>query len=283
MNECVLLVNRQILCQADMKQPTTVKPGTKIRLRDFDPGYTGGIDKQEAVRQSDEHVQAVADLSYRLYAEHQRAVLLVLQGIDTSGKDGTIRHVFHGVNPQTTQVASFKVPGPEELSHDFLWRIHRAAPSRGNIGVFNRSHYEDVLVVRVHNLVPAKVWRGRYEQINEFERILTENGTTIVKALLHISQEEQRKRLLNRLKDPTKRWKFNRADLEERKRWPEYEEAYNDALTRCNTEHAPWHIIPADHKWYRNLVVSRLLRETLEKLDPQFPEAETGLEELLIE
>jgi len=264
-------------------QPLTVKPGTRVRLADFDPGYASGLDKATAAAETDAHIAAMDELVYRLYAENKRAVLLVLQGIDASGKDGTIRHVFKGIDPQACHVAAFKQPSSEELEHDFLWRIHREVPRRGNLGIFNRSHYEDVVTVRVHRLVAEAEWRGHYEQINVFEKLLWDSGTTILKFFLHISRQEQRKRLQARLDDPTKRWKFNRGDLEQRKLWDEYQEAYEDALTRCNTEHAPWYIVPADHKWIRNLIISRVLRETLERLDPQFPPADESLDGLVVE
>jgi len=266
-----------------LSQPLTVPPRTAIRLADFDPSYTGGIkDKQEASQELEENVQALDNLGYRLYAENRRALLLVLQGMDTSGKDGTVRHVMRGFNPQGCQVTSFKQPSEEELDHDFLWRIAKALPRKGDIGIFNRSHYEDVLVVRVHKLVPKKEWRRRYKRISVFEKQVTQGGTTIVKVFLHISKEEQRKRLEARLNDAEKRWKFSKADLDERGFWDDYQQAYEDALTRCNTKYAPWHIVPADRKWYRNLVVSRLLRETLEKMDPQFPPPEPGLDDLQV-
>lgn len=222
------------------------------------------------------------ELAYRLFAENRRSVLLVLQGMDTSGKDGTIRAATTGINPLDFSITAFKQPSMEELDHDFLWRIHKATPGRGRIGIFNRSHYEDVLVVRVHKLVPRSVWRARYEAINRFERYLTANGTTVLKCFLHISKDEQRQRLEARLADPTKRWKFSKADVEERKLWDDYQQAYEDALTRCNTEYAPWHVVPADRKWYRNLVVSNLLRETLEKMDPKFPPEEEGLDKIVV-
>ena len=264
-------------------QQLTVKPGQKVRLADFDPNHDGGIDKKQGEKEAREHVEALGQLSYRLYAENARALLLVLQGMDTSGKDGTIRTVMAGVDPQSCQVVSFKQPSAEELDHDFLWRIHRQTPGRGNIGIFNRSHYEDVLVVRVHELVPKDVWRGRYEMINAFEKLLVDGGTTIVKVWLHISKEEQQERLQARLDDPTKRWKFNAGDLDERKLWDQYQDAAEDLLTLCNTDHAPWHIVPADRKWHRNLVVARLLRETLERMDPQFPKADPALDGLKVE
>jgi len=197
--------------------------------------------------------------------------LLVLQGMDSAGKDGTIRHVMRAINPSTCVVAAFKQPTHLELSHDFLWRVHRQAPRRGNVGIFNRSHYEDVVVVRVHKLFPESEWGARYDQINDFEKMLDQSGTRILKVFLHISADEQRARLIARLNDPNKRWKFSQADAEERKLWDEYQKAYEDALTRCNTSYAPWHIVPADRKWYRNLIVSRLVSETLQEMDPQFP------------
>ncbi|MCL6501622.1 MAG: polyphosphate kinase 2 family protein [Pirellulales bacterium] len=266
-----------------MSQPLTVPPGKRIRLKDFDPAWCGGEEKRRALAETQRNVQALGELAYRLYAENRRALLIVLQGMDTSGKDGTIRTVMDGINPQSCQVTSFKAPSEEELDHDFLWRIHRAVPRRGNVGIFNRSHYEDVLVVRVRGLVPEKEWQSRYDRINEFERLLCDGGVRLVKFFLHISKEEQRQRLQARLDDPTKRWKFSRRDLEERKLWAEYQRAYEDALTRCNTPHAPWYIIPSDRKWYRNLTVSRVLRQVLEEMDPQFPPPEPGLKELTVE
>lgn len=257
---------------------------SQIVLKTIDPRRVEGEwTKSTAKQQIKENVAATRDLAYRLYAENRRAVLLVLQGMDTAGKDGTIRTVLTGVNPQSCQIVPFKQPSAEELDHDFLWRIHRATPRRGNIGIFNRSHYEDVLVVRVHNLVPPEEWETRYDRINEFERLLTDGGITIVKCFLHISKDEQRERLQARLDNPDKRWKFSRGDLAERKRWDDYQLAYEAALTRCNTEHAPWHIIPSDRKWYRNMLVSTLLREVLEELAPQFPAAESGLENVTVE
>jgi PPK2 family polyphosphate:nucleotide phosphotransferase len=259
-------------------------PLSRVRLRDYDPRHVeGDWNKKSASDQIERNTAISRDLAYKLYAENRRAVLLVLQGMDTSGKDGTIRTVMTGINPQSFQITSFKQPSVEELDHDFLWRIHKAVPRRGNVGIFNRSHYEDVLIVRVHDLAPEDVWRGRYDRINDFERLLVEGGVTLIKCFLHISAEEQRERLQARLDDPEKRWKFSSGDLAERKLWPKYQEAYEEALTRCNTEQAPWHIIPSDRKWYRNLVVSQIFRETLERLDPQFPAAEEGLEGVVVE
>lgn len=267
-----------------MPQSLTISPGTKIRLSDFDSRHVEGEwNKKSALKQVKANTAASADLAYKLYAENRRAVLLVLQGMDTAGKDGTIRVVMSGINPQSCQVVSFKQPSHEELDHDFLWRIHKAVPRRGNIGIFNRSHYEDVLIARVHNLVPKSRWSGRYQRINEFEEHLADSGMTILKCFLHISKEEQCERLQARLDEPTKRWKFSKADLTERKLWGDYQQAYEAALTRCNTKHAPWHIIPADRKWYRNLVVSGLLHDTLAKLDPQVPPCEAGLDGIVVE
>ncbi len=267
-----------------MKQPLTPPPLSDVKLDDFDPRYVhGDLDKDEGERQLQANAVAIGELAYRLYAEDRRAVLLVLQGMDTSGKDGTIRSVLADVNPQTCAITSFKAPTTEELAHDFLWRIHKAAPRDGRVGVFNRSHYEDVLVVRVHKLVPEHQWQSRYDRINRFEENLVAGRTTLVKCYLHISRDEQKERLQARLDDPTKRWKFNPGDLEERKSWDDYRRAAEDMLSKCNTQHAPWHIVPSDRKWYRNLVVSQLLRETLEKMDPQFPQPHAGLEGLVVE
>lgn len=266
-----------------MKQPLCVAPGKKIRLRDFDADFTAGIRKGEHVQaELADNVAALDDLGYRLYAEGRRSLLIILQGMDSAGKDGTIRHVMEGFNPQSCQVTSFKQPSLDELAHDFLWRIHRAAPRKGNVGIFNRSHYEDVLVVRVHEIVPKEEWQTRYERINRFEKMLTESGTTIVKIFLHISKDEQRKRLQARLDDPKKRWKFSRADIAEREYWGDYQRAYEAAMTRCNTDYAPWYIVPANRKWYRNLVISRVLRKTLERMNPQYPKAEKGLKGLVV-
>jgi PPK2 family polyphosphate:nucleotide phosphotransferase len=227
-----------------------------------------------------ERLEALQEL---LYAEHKHKVLVVLQAMDTGGKDGTIRHVFEGVNPQGVRVAGFKVPTREELDHDYLWRVHKQVPGKGEIVIFNRSHYEDVLVVRVHSLVPEEVWSKRYEQINAFERMLAEEGTTILKFFLHIDLEEQRERLQARLDEPNKHWKFNPSDLKERKLWPAYIRAYEDAISKTSTEWAPWHIVPANRKWYRNVVVGTIMVETLEGLDMRFPEADFNPSEIEIE
>lgn len=267
-----------------MRQAICVPPGTKVRLRDFDADYTGGVkNKKKAKAELEENVAALSDLGYRLYAENRRSLLLVLQGMDTAGKDGAIRHVMRGFNPQSCQVTSFKQPSVDELAHDFLWRIARAVPRKGFVGIFNRSHYEDVLVVRVHNLVPKNEWQTRYDRINQFEHMLSEGGVTIVKVFLHISKDEQQRRLQSRLDDPKKRWKFSRADLDERRVWDDYQKAYEAVLSRCNTRRAPWYVVPANHKWYRNFVISRILRKTLEKMGPEYPEAEKDLDGLVVE
>jgi len=198
-------------------------------------------------------------------------LLLIFQAKDAAGKDGAIRHVMSGVNPQGCQVTSFKVPTEEELDHDYLWRVHKATPRRGFIGIFNRSHYEDVLVVRVHNLVPEAVWQQRYEQINQFEKLLADSGTTILKFFIYISKEEQKERFEARLRDPRKNWKFSMGDVKERGHWDDYMRAFEDVLSRCSTPWAPWHVIPANHKWYRNLAVSQIIIEALEHLDMRFP------------
>jgi PPK2 family polyphosphate:nucleotide phosphotransferase len=257
-----------------MREVWAVKPGSKVDISALDPGDTralkGGHEAADAALDNDE--AALAEWQMRLWAESKRSLLLVLQGTDASGKDGTVAHVFRGVNPQGTRVTSFKPPTAEELAHDFLWRIHRAMPRAGEIGIFNRSHYEDVLVARVRKLVPRQVWKQRYGDITAFESLLAEGGTTVVKCCLLISKDEQRRRFEQRLNDPQKRWKFQRGDLEDRALWKEYQSAYSEAIERTSTKVAPWYIIPADHKWYRNWAVSRILIETLADIDPKYPE-----------
>jgi PPK2 family polyphosphate:nucleotide phosphotransferase len=260
-----------------MDQPLSVTPGRDVHLADFDPDFHDGIDREKAEQETRSHCEKLDGLAYRLFAEAKRAVVVVLQGIDTSGKDGTIRMLASGVSPQCLDVKSFKAPSSVELSHDFLWRVHTAVPPHGKIGIFNRSHYEDVVVVRVRKLVPKNVWQGRYAQINAFEKLLNEGGLTFVKCFLHISKDEQRERLADRLADPQKQWKLGPSDLEDRRLWGDFTKAYEDALTECNTEHSPWHIVPANRKWYRNLVVARLVRQSLERLDPQFPRFDSSL------
>lgn len=264
--------------------PLQLKPGASCKLSELDAeAGSDRFDKESAETRVAENARVIAGLAQRLYAERKQAILLVLQGMDTSGKDGTIRTIMKGVNPQSCQVVSFKKPTEEELDHDFLWRVHNQVPRKGNIGIFNRSHYEDVLIVRVHQLVPEKVWSKRYDQINEFEELLSESGTRIIKCFLHITKEEQRKRLQARIDDPEDHWKFNPLDLAERKHWDAYQRAYEEAIQRCNTANAPWYIIPSDRKWYRNLVVSQLLRSQLEELKPEFPPSQTAFEGLVVE
>ncbi len=262
-----------------------VKPGTKVDLKEWDPNDKSEFkeSKEEAKELLVTLNQKIDELQEALYAEHKHKVLIVLQAMDTGGKDGTIRNVFEGVNPQGVHIVSFKKPTVDELDHDYLWRVHYRVPGKGEIVVFNRSHYEDVLVVRVHDLVPKEAWNRRYEHINNFEHMLAEEGTTILKFFLHIDKEEQAQRLQERLDDSQKLWKFNPGDLEERKVWPEYMEAYEDALTRTSTEWAPWYIVPANRKWYRNLVVATTLIEALEGLKMKFPEAPAEWSKIKIE
>lgn len=241
-----------------------VKPGQKVNLNDFDPRENGGLDKTKGEQKLAELKVQLDDIQEELYAAGRHSVLIVLQGLDTSGKDGAIRGVFGDVNPQGCRVESFKVPTEEELAHDFLWRIHKVTPRKGMIGVFNRSHYEDVLVVRVHELAPQKVWEGRYDQINAFEQLLTSNNTIVLKFYLHISKDEQRERLLAREQDVEKAWKLAVGDWQEREHWEEYVGAYEDALGRCSAEAAPWYIVPANRKWYRDLAIATEVVETLE-------------------
>jgi len=251
-----------------------VKPGEPAGLAGLDPGDTGGFDGQKTNGEEllDQLNNRLEVLQERFYAAHKHSLLVILQGMDTCGKDGTIRHVFDGVNPQGVRVANFKTPTPLELDHDYLWRVHQNLPAKGEIVIFNRSHYEDVLIVRVHGLVREDVWKKRYDHINDFERMLADEGTTILKFFLHISKDEQKERLLARLEEPEKRWKFNPADLKERDRWLEYQAAYEDAITKTSTKWAPWYVVPANRKWFRNLVIASVLVETLEKLDPHPPQ-----------
>ena len=256
-----------------------IKPGKAVSLDEYDPDDTGGYDdKRDLKKKTEKLVTRLGDLQELLYAEHEHKVLIVLQGMDTSGKDGTVRHVMDGFNPQGVRVASFKKPTEPELEHDYLWRVHAQVPAKGEVVVFNRSHYEDVLVVRVHDLVPEARWRQRYAQINEFERMLTENGTVILKFFLNISRDEQKKRLEERISDPTKRWKFQHGDIEERKLWNDYQKAYEDALERTSTKWAPWYVVPANAKWYRNHLVATVIADALEDLKMKYPEPDlTGV------
>ena len=262
-----------------------IKPGSRIDLDEWDPSDSSTFDgdKKTAQEKLQELIDKLSNLQELFYAEHKHKLLIILQGMDTSGKDGAIEHVFKGVNPQGVRVANFKVPTQEELDHDYLWRIHKQTPAKGEIVIFNRSHYEDVLIVRVHELVPKKIWPRRYDQINNFERLLANEGTLILKFFLHIDLEEQKKRLQARLDDPTKRWKFRIGDLKERQLWPEYKKAFEDALTKTSTGWAPWYIVPANRKWFRNLVIGTTLVDTLKGLDMKYPEPEENLDNIVIE
>ncbi|SFP75879.1 polyphosphate:nucleotide phosphotransferase, PPK2 family [Geodermatophilus dictyosporus] len=261
-----------------------VEPGAGVRLADVDPDESEHFGrKKDAAAELAHHRDRIADLQARLYAENRRSLLLVLQAMDTGGKDGTIKHVFRGVNPQGCQVSSFKAPSAEESAHDFLWRYHQRVPSRGMIGIFNRSHYEDVLVVRVKGLVPEEVWRPRYDVINQFEQALSLSGVTVLKFYLHISRDEQKRRLESRLADPDKRWKFSANDLRERRYWDDYMAAFEEAIANTSTDVAPWYVVPADNKWYRNLVIARTIADTLEAMDPRYPAPEEGLDAVTVE
>ena len=268
---------------SNLRQALRVEPGRRIDLGALDPGDTRGWEKEAAGVATDELLPELTELQERLWAEGSRAVLIVLQGIDAAGKDGAIKKVMTAFNPQGCPVTSFKVPSAEELDHDFLWRIHRRVPGKGEVGVFNRSHYEDVLVVRVHGLVPPEVWRARYDQIVAFEDHLAATGTTIVKCFLYIDKEEQRERFQARYDDPTKRWKFAMGDLDERKHWDDYIAAYEDALSTTSTDRAPWYVIPANKKWFRDLAVATILAETLRELNPAWPAAADLPENLVVE
>jgi PPK2 family polyphosphate:nucleotide phosphotransferase len=260
-----------------------VDPELGVRLATVDPDESERYAKKKDVADElDRQRKRIRDLQARLYGEHRRSLLIVLQAMDTGGKDGTIKGVFQGVNPQGCQVWSFKAPSAEELDHDFLWRYHSRVPGKGMINIFNRSHYEDVLIVRVKGLVPETVWRPRYEAINQFEYALTMSGIGIIKFYLHISRAEQKRRLESRLVKPDKRWKFSSNDLKERVLWDDYQAAFEDAINACSTPYAPWYVIPADKKWYRNLVVARTIADTLEAMDPRYPAAEPGLEQVAV-
>lgn len=262
-----------------------VQPGSPVKLSEWDPndGSAFPVEKKEGRERLQELNFKLEELQELLFAEDKHKVLIVLQAMDTGGKDGTIRHVFEGVNPQGVRVTNFKKPSAEELDHDYLWRVHKQVPGRGEIVIFNRSHYEDVLVVRVHSLVPKDVWSRRYDHINQFERMLIDEGTTILKFYLNIDLIEQKERFQARLDEPNKRWKFNPQDLEERKLWPHYMDAYEEVLERTSTAWAPWYIVPANRKWYRNLVVGTVIVETLMGLDMHYPEIDYAPDDFKIE
>jgi PPK2 family polyphosphate:nucleotide phosphotransferase len=258
-----------------------VRPGTRVKLADIDPSFKDRHGSHEDAAEEIEHYRKrLSELQEMLYVQRRHSLLVCLQALDTGGKDGTINHFLGAMNPQGCSVAHFRQPSVEEAAHDFLWRVHRAAPARGEVAIFNRSHYEDVLVVRVHNLVPKSVWSLRYERINAFERGLIEHDTQVLKFYLHISSEEQLARFKARLDDPTKHWKISESDYQERKFWPDYMKAYEDALSRCSTEGAPWFVIPANHKWFRNLAVARIVVEHLESLGLSYPKPTVDIERI---
>jgi PPK2 family polyphosphate:nucleotide phosphotransferase len=258
-----------------------VPPGTKVKLKDIDPAFKDHHEsRKDAAEEIEHYAKRLCELQDLLYAGRRLSILICLQAMDTGGKDGTIRHFLGAMNPQGCRVAAFREPSAEELAHDFLWRVHRVAPARGEVVIFNRSHYEDVLIVRVHNLVPKNVWSARYNLINGFEQDLIEHDTHILKFYLHVSKEEQLARFKDRLDDPPKRWKISEADYTERKFWDDYMAAYDDALSRCSTEHAPWFIIPSNHKWFRNLAVARIVVEYLELQKMTYPKPTVDLEHI---
>jgi PPK2 family polyphosphate:nucleotide phosphotransferase len=263
-------------------QKLMVKPRGKLKLADWDPDDSHGFTKNEAAAELVKYQSKMDSLQDLLYAGKKHALLIVLQALDAGGKDGTIRHVMAGANPQSCDVTSFKAPTAEELGHDFLWRVHKAVPIKGTIGIFNRSHYEDVLVVRVHNLVPKSVWSKRYDQINDFERMLTHSGVKILKFFLHISKAEQKKRFQQRLADPDKRWKWSQSDFNERKLWDDYTAAFEDALSKCSPAAAPWFVIPSNKKWFRDLAVSQIIVETLESMKMKYPKPDFDPSKIVI-
>ncbi|MGB8412417.1 MAG: polyphosphate kinase 2 family protein [Candidatus Binatus sp.] len=258
-----------------------VEPGVKVRLGKIDPAFKGKHEsKDKAAPEIEKHVERMAKAQYMLYADGNHSLLVILQALDAGGKDGVVRHVFTAMNPQGTAVFGFKQPSEFEAAHDFLWRAHLHTPVKGEVVIFNRSHYEDVLVVRVHKMVPKSVWSKRYELINDFEKMLTENGTRILKFYLHISPQEQLERFEQRLDDPLRQWKISEADYSERKLWPDYIEAYEDAIERTSTKHAPWYVIPSNHKWFRNLAISEILADALEDMELKLPPTRVDIAEI---
>ena len=259
-----------------------VKPDSKIRLKHFDPDYHGKHESHEsALPEIQKNVQEMEELQYLMYAENKHSLLIVLQGLDAAGKDGVVRHVLTGMNPSGCVSVNFKEPTAEDLAHDFLWRVHPHAPSKSSVAIFNRSHYEDVLVVRVHGLAPEKVWSKRYDQINDFEELIaTENNATILKFFLHISKDEQLARFKKRLDDPARQWKISESDYKERDYWDDYIEAFEDVLTKTSTERAPWFIIPANHKWFRDLSISQIITRTMEEMNMRMPKPTVNLAEI---
>ena len=265
----------------DYRKKFMVEPGAKVRLSKIDASYTGKDETHEqALPEIQTHVERMDKLQYLLYADNHQSLLVILQALDAAGKDGVIRHLFSGMNPQGTSVVGFKQPSKYEAAHDFLWRAHLRTPGTGEVVVFNRSYYEDVLVVRVHKLVPDSVWSKRYDLINDFEKTLSQNGTTILKFFLHISPEEQLSRFKQRLDDPSRNWKISETDYSERELWPQYMEAYEDAIALTSTKHAHWYIIPANHKWFRNLAVSQIIAETMDEMGLQLPATQVDIAEM---
>ena len=287
-------MDKRLRFTADLIEPLRVAPGSTVKLsRDHDPGYTGRVSRPQAAALLAEGVELLAEYQDRLAAQDIFGVLLILQGLDASGKDGTIKHVMSGVNPQAVEVRSFKQPSAEELDHDFLWRYQRALPRRGMIGIFNRSHYEEVLVVRVHeDLLTAErmpavgdrgIWPRRYQEINDWERYLVSNGIHIVKVMLNLSKREQAKRFLNRIDHPEKNWKFSPSDIRERGYWSEYQRAFDDMLSQTSTEWAPWYVVPADHKWFSRLATAAILVRALSAIDPKYPAADPAVRDQMLQ
>jgi PPK2 family polyphosphate:nucleotide phosphotransferase len=264
-----------------LSDPFRVDPHSEVKLRDIDPGFHGKHADRKAARDAtDENLRRMGELQYLLYADHRRSVLVCLQGLDAAGKDGTIAHVFSAMNPEGVTVSTFKVPTAVEHAHDFLWRVHRRTPAQGELTIFNRSHYEAVLIERVQGLVPASIWSSRYDRINEFENNLVDGGTIVLKFYLHISENEQLERFAKRLDDPTRRWKISEADYADRKLWPAYIDAYEDVFRKTSTKHAPWFIIPANHKWFRNLAVSTIIVQAMESLALELPKPSVDIDEI---
>jgi len=267
---------------ANYRKQFVVKPRAEVRLKHFDPGYHGKHEShKKALSQIQEHLQNMEQLQYRMYAENKHSLLIVLQGLDASGKDGVVRHVLTGMNPAGCVSVNFKEPTKQDLAHDFLWRVHPHVPARGSVAIFNRSHYEDVLVVRVHRLAPEKVWSKRYDEINQFERLIaTQNNTAILKFFLHISKEEQLERFKKRLDDPDRQWKISDTDYKERDYWSNYTRAFEDVLNKTSTDYAPWFIIPSNHKWFRDLAISQIIVRRIEDMDIQLPKPTVNLAEI---
>jgi PPK2 family polyphosphate:nucleotide phosphotransferase len=265
----------------DYRERFIVEPGRKVRLEKIDPSYTGKHESHDkALPQIRKHLERMGKLQYLLYADGDQSLLVVLQALDAAGKDGVIRHLFSGINPQGTLVFGFKQPSKVESEHDFLWRIHACAPAKGQIVIFNRSHYEDVLVVRVHDLVPRSVWSKRYDLINDFEKVLVQNRTRVLKFYLHISPEEQLARFAQRLDDPSRHWKISESDYSERELWPKYVSAYEGAMEQTSTKHAPWFVIPANHKWFRDLAISQIIADTMDEMSLKLPPTNVSIADI---